>query len=60
MQKTTTTTRQPQPPTKIPTKRDAHDTEMIDEMDALLDEIDHVLEDNALEVTRRYRQRNGE
>lgn len=37
-----------------------HDTELVDDLDALLDEIDSVLEQNALEVTRAYKQRGGE
>ena len=48
------------PPTVSTPTPAAHDTELIDEMDALLDEIDNVLETNALEVTRAYRQRGGQ
>lgn len=48
------------PPTTQPVTPAAHDATLMDEMDALLDEIDDVLETNALEVTRAYRQRGGQ
>lgn len=38
----------------------AHDTELVDEMSDFLDEVDALLEENALEVVRRYRQKGGE
>jgi len=47
-------------PTTIPTQRSSHDAELLDDAHDFLDEIDDVLEENALEVTRRYRQRGGE
>lgn len=58
--KQTTANPKRRPPTTIPRERSAHDAELVDEMDALLDEIDDVLEENALEVTQRYRQKGGE
>ena len=48
------------PAATAPTDATNHHTELVDSMDALLDEIDNVLEDNALEVTRTYRQKGGE
>lgn len=48
------------PPTVSTPAPAPHDTELIDSMDQLLDEIDEVLEQNALEVTRTYRQRGGQ
>lgn len=48
------------PPTTIPTQRTAHDTEIVDEMGALLDEIDGILEENAVETVRMYVQRGGQ
>lgn len=48
------------PPTVSTPTPAAHDTELVDSMDQLLDEIDAVLEENALEVTRSYRQRGGQ
>lgn len=56
-------TRRRPPTTKAvapPVERKAHDAELIDEMDDLLDEIDRALEDNALETVRLYRQHGGE
>lgn len=50
----------PKPPTTSPVKPTVHDTTVVDDMDALLDEIDQVLEENALEVTRKYRQKGGQ
>ena len=58
MQKTARPERRP--PTKVPTERTVHDAELVDEMGEFLDEIDGLLEENALEVVRSYRQRNGE
>lgn len=52
----TTTTRRP--PTTKPLEPAAHDTELVDTMGELLDEIDTVLEENAW-VTN-YRQRGGQ
>jgi len=45
-----------------PTTTDTHPTgrATVEESDDLLDEIDSVLEENALEVTRTYVQRGGE
>lgn len=48
------------PPTTIPTARTVHDAELVDTMDDLLEEIDHILEENVLEVVRRFRQKGGE
>lgn len=48
------------PPTTIPTERKQHEIEIVDELDALLDEIDGVLEENTLEVLQTYHQRGGE
>ena len=48
------------PPTTTPVAPKVHDTELVDEMQDLLDEIDQVLEENALEVTRTYRQKGGQ
>lgn len=48
------------PPTTIPTQRTQHDAELVDEMADFIDEVDAILEDNALEVTRRYRQKGWE
>jgi ubiquitin-like protein Pup len=56
----TTVQAERRPPTTIPTERNTHDAELVDDMGALLDEIDEVLEENALEVTRTYRQKGGE
>ena len=53
-------TRTRRPPTVSAPTPAAHDTTLVDEMGELLDEIDSVLEENALEVTRTYRQRGGE
>lgn len=50
----------PKPPTTSTAKPTIHDTHLVDEMDALLDDIDSVLEENALEVVRAYRQRGGQ
>lgn len=36
------------PPTTIPTKRSVHDVEIIDEMSELLDQIDDILDENAV------------
>lgn len=58
MQTRPTPTRRP--PTTIPKERSAHDAELVDSMDDLLDEIDSVLETNALEVVRTFRQKGGE
>lgn len=58
MQKTTRPNRKP--PTTIPTQRHAHDAELVDEMTELLDEIDGILEENAIETIRAYRQRSGQ
>jgi len=58
MQKTSRT--KPPPQTATPVRPAAHDIELIDELDALLDEIDGCLEENALEVTRTYRQKGGQ
>lgn len=58
MQTRPTPTRRP--PTTIPTSRNAHDAELVDDLDALLDEIDDCLEHNALEVVRKFRQKGGE
>jgi ubiquitin-like protein Pup len=58
MQKTARPERRP--PTRVPTERTQHDAELVDSMDDLLDAIDEVLEDNALEVVQRYRQKSGE
>lgn len=38
------------PPIIIPTRRDIHDAELVDEMEAFIDEIDSILEDNTLEA----------
>ena len=51
-----TSTRRP-PTVSTPTPA-AHDTELVDSMDELLDEIDSVLEDNA--TLANYRQRGGQ
>lgn len=48
------------PPTVSTPTPAAHDTTIVDEMDALLDEIDGILEENALEVTRKFRQKGGQ
>lgn len=48
------------PPTMVPTTRSVHDAELVDDMGEFLDEIDAILEENALEVTRRYRQKGGQ
>ena len=48
------------PPTVSTPTPTAHDTELVDDMDEFLDEVDAVLEENALEVTRAYRQRGGQ
>lgn len=48
------------PPTVSTPTPAAHDTELVDDLDALIDEIDSVLEENALEVTRTYRQKGGQ
>jgi ubiquitin-like protein Pup len=48
------------PPTITTPTPAAHDSELVDSMDELLDAIDDVLEENALEVTRAYRQRGGQ
>lgn len=48
------------PPTTAHVAPAVHDSAIIDSMDDLLDEIDSVLEDNALETVRLYRQRGGE
>lgn len=58
MQTRKPTTRRP--PTTIPTERATHDAELVDDMGDLLDEIDAVLENNALEVTQKFRQRGGQ
>lgn len=58
MQQRSTPTRRP--PTTIPTSRNAHDAELVDEMEDFLDEVDALLEENALETVRRYRQRGGQ
>ena len=47
-------------PTIIPTQRTVHDTELVDDMGELIDAIDEVLEENALEVTSSYHQRGGQ
>ena len=46
------------PPTKK--EREAHAEEVKADTDALLDEIDACLEDNALETVQAYRQKGGE
>jgi hypothetical protein len=46
------------PPIKVPTTRDVHDAELVDEMDAMLDEIDAVLEGQ--ERLASYRQHGGQ
>lgn len=46
------------PPTTAPAAPVVHDTELIDEMDALLRDIDELLEDQ--EHLLRFRQRGGE
>lgn len=56
MQTRPTPTRRP--PTTIPTRRSVHDAELVDDVDALLDEIDGVLEDQ--EWMTRFRQKGGE
>ena len=38
----------------------AHDTELLDEMDAFLDEVDALLESNILETVQQYVQKGGE
>lgn len=48
------------PPTTTSGTPVIHDTELVDEMDALLDEIDSVLEENALETVRMYIQKGGQ
>lgn len=48
------------PPTVSTPVPAVHDTELVDSMGELLDEIDEVLEENALEVTRKFRQRGGQ
>lgn len=57
-------TSQPQtthrPPSTRPVEPAIGDGKLLDELDALLDEIDEALESNALEVTRTYIQRSGE
>lgn len=58
MQKTARPERRP--PTKMPQARTQHDAELVDEMGELLDAIDDLLEENALEVVRCFRQRGGE
>lgn len=58
MQKTARPERRP--PTRVPTERTVHDAELVDEMGELLDAIDDLLEENALELVRAYRQRGGE
>lgn len=54
--------RAPQPaPTAARTQEIAEDHEAaLAALDELLDEIDDVLEENAIEVTRRFVQRGGE
>lgn len=56
------TTSQPtrRPPSTKPIAPAIHDTTLVDEMDELLDAIDECLEENALEVTRRFRQKGGQ
>lgn len=58
MQKTVNPERRP--PTTIPTERTVHDAELVDGMADFLDEVDDILEENALEVVRRYRQKSGQ
>lgn len=48
------------PPTVSTPTPAAHDTQLVDEMDTLLDEIDAVLEENVLETLRAFRQKGGE
>lgn len=55
---TTQPTRRPPTTTAIAPK--IHDVELVDELDALLDDIDSVLEENAIETVRLYRQRGGQ
>lgn len=38
----------------------ANDTDLVDSMSDFLDEVDAILEENALEVTQHYRQRGGQ
>lgn len=40
---------QRRPPTTIPRERSAHDAELVDEMKELLDAIDGVLDENAMD-----------
>lgn len=56
MQKTTRPQRRP--PTTVPKERSAHDAELVDDLDALLDEIDSLLEDQA--HLMRFRQKGGQ
>ncbi|MCA1842311.1 MAG: hypothetical protein LC792_03800 [Actinobacteria bacterium] len=46
------------PPTAVPTQRSLHDVDLIDESEALLDDIDASLEETL--VTASYIQRGGE
>jgi ubiquitin-like protein Pup len=55
---TTRTDRRP-PTTKAITPK-IHDTELVDDMDVLLDEIDSVLEENVLETLRLFVQKGGQ
>jgi hypothetical protein len=56
MQKTAKPERRP--PTTVPAERRAHDTELVDEMDDFLNEVDALLEDQ--EWLLRYRQKGGQ
>lgn len=56
MQKTTKPGRRP--PTTIPTQRTVHDTELVDEMDSFIDEVDALLEDQEWMLT--FRQKGGQ
>jgi ubiquitin-like protein Pup len=48
------------PPTTRPVTPKAHDTELVDTMDDLLDDIDAILKENAIETMRAYRQTGGQ
>lgn len=48
------------PPTSIPHERRTEDTEVLDDADQILEEIDTILEDNVLEVVRTFRQKGGQ
>ena len=57
MQITSRPTRRP--PTTMPRERSAHDAELVDSLDELLEEIDVILSENVLHL-RVFRQRGGQ